>query len=218
MKSIKISKCFITGGGVIFSEEYFDLIFLDIDLKSEQNGLDIAKELRLKNKTSSIIIVTNLAQYAIKGYEIDAMAFCVKPLSYADFYMQMQKFTSRYENRTSFKVVIDEVTECKKIIIQSSDIYYIDIKKHYLEYHTKNGNYITRGNLKDCYNDIVNFYHERNIKNCPFFRINSGVIVNIAYITALDNDVVIVNENRLSVSRSNKKEFLSAFSEQIGDL
>lgn len=217
MKSIKKSKYFLTGG-VLFEDEYFDLIFLDIDLKSDLNGLDIAKELRRKNKTSSIIIVTNLAQYAIKGYEIDAMAFCVKPLSYADFYMQMQKFTSRYESRTSFKVVIDEASEGKKIIVKSDDIYYIDIQKHYLNYHTKNGNFTARGNIKDCYNSILGFYHDRNIKNCPFFRINTGVIVNIAYISALDNDVVIVNNNRLSISRSNKKEFLSVFSEQIGDL
>ena len=56
----------------------FDLIFMDIDLGIE-NGMDAAREIREFDRSTPIIFVTNLAQYAVQGYEVKALDFIVKP-------------------------------------------------------------------------------------------------------------------------------------------
>jgi two-component SAPR family response regulator len=48
-----------------------------------KNGIDIAKELRLKNKDVNIAFVTDLAQMAVKGFEVDAVDFIIKPVEYS---------------------------------------------------------------------------------------------------------------------------------------
>lgn len=60
------------------------MVFMDIQMP-KMNGIDGAVELRKLDKTVSIIFITNLVQFAQKGYEVDAVSFLVKPVSYFDF-------------------------------------------------------------------------------------------------------------------------------------
>lgn len=59
----------------------FDLIFLDIEMPY-MSGMELAKHIREYNKVSVIIFVTNMKQYAVNGYEVGALDFVVKPVSY----------------------------------------------------------------------------------------------------------------------------------------
>ncbi len=61
---------------------------MDIDLPGI-NGMEAAQLLREENATTPLIFVTNLAQYAVKGYQVDALDFMVKPVGYGDFAMRM---------------------------------------------------------------------------------------------------------------------------------
>lgn len=71
-------------------EPAFDLIFMDIDLGIE-NGMDAAREIREFDRSTPIIFVTNLAQYAIQGYEVNALDFIVKPFTYGSFSLRMDR-------------------------------------------------------------------------------------------------------------------------------
>lgn len=197
--------CFSSGEAFLASEEIYDLVFFDIQLNEKLNGMETAKKFRLKNKDTSIIFVTNLGQYAIDGYEVEALSYCLKPLSYADFNMKMKKFMSRYSTKASMKIAIDEV-DGSKVVIESKDIQYIEIIKHYLSYHTiqnqKEG-YKTRGKIAQAYQQL------EGLSN--FYMINSGVIVNMQHITKIDDNVVCVGSAELPISRSRKKAFMIAF-------
>lgn len=83
----------------------YDFVFMDIMLPIE-NGLDISREMRKQNFSGEIVFVTNMCQYAIMGYEVDALAFLVKPISYFQFENIMNKAV-------------------KKILIQRSDDYIV---------------------------------------------------------------------------------------------
>ena len=61
-----------------------DLILMDIDLPGI-SGMEAATLLRSYDSETPLIFVTNLAQFAIKGYEVDALDFVVKPVGYHDF-------------------------------------------------------------------------------------------------------------------------------------
>ena len=69
----------------------YDIIFLDIGMEG-RNGLEVAKELRARDYKSLLIFCTNLEQYAINGYEVDAMGYLIKPVGEYAFNKNMKKY------------------------------------------------------------------------------------------------------------------------------
>ena len=67
------------------SGEYFDILFLDIQLPY-MSGMDLARKLRQKDAQLPIVFITNYAQYAIEGYEANAYRYLVKPLKQKDVF------------------------------------------------------------------------------------------------------------------------------------
>ena len=63
------------------SHQPCDLIFMDIDMPGI-TGMEAAQALRAHDEKTPLVFVTNLSQYAVKGYEVDALGFLVKPVSY----------------------------------------------------------------------------------------------------------------------------------------
>ena len=59
----------------------FDIIFLDIEMP-RLGGMPTAERIRQLDPEVVLIFVTNMAQYAIRGYEVDALDFVLKPVSY----------------------------------------------------------------------------------------------------------------------------------------
>ncbi len=72
---------------------------MDINLPN-QNGLDAAAALRAFDKVTPLVFVTNLARFAVRGYEVDALDFIVKPLAYENFWFRMDRIIRRIERRT----------------------------------------------------------------------------------------------------------------------
>lgn len=68
----------------------WQLVFMDIEMPNI-DGLDAAKRLRAIDEGVQIVFVTNMAQYAIQGYEVRAMDFIVKPVEYGSFFMKMKR-------------------------------------------------------------------------------------------------------------------------------
>lgn len=84
--------------GEEFLKDYkcvFAVVFMDIQMP-KKDGMEAAVELRRKDKNVSIIFITNLVQYALKGYEVDAVSFLVKPVSYCDFSLKFRKALDIY--------------------------------------------------------------------------------------------------------------------------
>ena len=60
-------------------EQQFDIVFLDIQFSQGMDGMNAARQLRKTDPSVLLIFVTNLAQMALHGYEVDALDFVVKP-------------------------------------------------------------------------------------------------------------------------------------------
>ena len=76
--------------------ETHDIIFLDIQM-GKLDGLETARLMRKINQESILIFVTNMAQFAIKGYEVDALDFIIKPASLASIVYVMDKAMKRLD-------------------------------------------------------------------------------------------------------------------------
>lgn len=92
--------------GLFFLEQYhqneFDIVLMDIAMP-QMNGLETAKRLRTVDKNVCLIFITTLAQYAIKGYEVDALDFLIKPVRFDLFSIKLEKAIKRVnKNKESF--------------------------------------------------------------------------------------------------------------------
>lgn len=196
--------------GVSFLKDYsfsYDFIIFDIDMP-QMSGIDTAKELRKKDSNVTIMFVTNMPQYALEGYSVEAVDYVLKPLSYPDFRLKMKKAT-RYILRNSVKKVTINTTEEGLITVDSSDIYYVESKLHYIYYHTQKGIYKMRAKLTEV-EDILLPYH--------FARSGGSFLINLAYLEKIDGNEIVIAGETLPLSRRMKASLMSAFTKYIGGI
>ena len=196
--------------GVSFLKDYsfsYDFIIFDIDMP-QMSGIDTAKELRKKDSNVTIMFVTNMPQYALEGYSVEAVDYVLKPLSYPDFRLKMKKAT-RYILRNSVKKVTINTTDEGLITVDSSDIYYVESKLHYIYYHTKKGIYKMRAKLTEV-EDILLPYH--------FARSGGSFLINLAYLEKIDGNEIVVADETLPLSRRMKASLMSAFTKYMGGI
>lgn len=121
-------KISIYNDGDSFLKDYkkdADLIFMDIELgKNKINGMEVSKKLREFDNNVLLIFVTNMSQFAVEGYEVDAIDFIVKPLNYYSFKMKIEKACRIIGKEASSKNKMISVENGTKNIM-SSEILYI---------------------------------------------------------------------------------------------
>lgn len=193
---------------VLFLERYkasYDIILMDIEMP-HINGMDAAKKLRDMDKSVALIFVTNMAQFAIKGYEVDAFDFIVKPLSYFNFALKLERVVERIKTREEIKlaVTVDDATR----FIRAVDIYYIEVIKHSVIYHTVNGTFESYGTLKKI---------EPILGGAGFAKCNNCYLVNLRYVSGVKGFTVTVGKEELQISHPKKKEFLRALNIYLGE-
>ncbi len=195
--------------GLDIVEQYtgdYDIIFLDIEMK-HSNGMEIAEKIRQKDKTVIVMFITNMAQYAIKGYAIDALSFLLKPVPYFAFSQEFKRSIEKLDARAESYIIVNTVNGIVKILTR--DINYIESMKHTLIFKTKSGEISMRGVMKEMEKKLIKY---------NFFRCNNFYLVNLAKVTAIQGDYAIVAKDELKISRGRKKPFLEALTAYVGEV
>lgn len=173
-----------------------DVVFMDIEMPF-LNGMDAAKKLRQSDPSVPLVFITNLKQYALNGYEVEAMDFLVKPVAYAAFSTMMGRVCARLALCTDKEIFIQNAQGGVKIKI--SDIFYVEVIKHYVIFHTPRGEVKMWGSLSDI---------EMRLPADRFARCNNCYLVHLAYATRLEGNDLYVGGDVLAVSRGKKQEFM----------
>lgn len=182
-----------------------DLMFLDIRLP-DQLGIETARRIREKDSRVMIVFVTNLTQYAIEGYSVQAFDYIVKPISYEPFAAKLERAVRVLSYRQT-GVVLDIKTREGGLRLTSDMIHYLEVFDHDLLIHTDDGVIKQWGSLSK---------YEKQLEGAHFARCNSCYLVNLKYVRGVYGDEVVVGEDRLSVSKSRRKEFLQALAQYKG--
>ncbi len=178
----------------------FDIVFMDINFQNDMDGIRASHKLRERNNKTLIIFVTSFSSFAVKGYEVEAFDFIVKPVVYVDFALRMTRAIKRVNINKPAGVVIRNGAAVKRLDV--NEIKYIEIFKHKLIYHTTKGDIESYGTLGAV---------EEELPENIFFRCNKYAIVNFRYVKNIDGGALTVDGEVLSLSRSKRKECIEAF-------
>ena len=181
----------------------FEIVFMDIELP-DGNGMDVVQKMRETDKTTLVIFVTNLAQYAVKGYKVRAFDFIVKPISYYNFSLNFPSALECLQANKDMEIWIK--TKEGKVRLFASRIVYIEVMKHYLTYHTKDGNFTVLGSIDNVADEL---------KGSSFSFCNRCYLVNLKYVTQVVQMQTMVDGEWLQISRRKRTDFLKDLNDYL---
>ena len=179
---------------------------MDIEMKFI-DGMTAAEEIRKVDSTVAIIFITNAPQYAIRGYEVGALDYILKPVSYFTFSQKFGRAVAKLKKRGSRKAITVPV-KGGVMRMDLSDVYYIESEGHNLIYHTKDGSSVSSGTMKAV---------ETAMEGMDFSRINKCYLVNLEHVDGVQDKYAIVHGDRLLVSRPRMKQFMQELTRYWGE-
>jgi DNA-binding LytR/AlgR family response regulator len=184
----------------------FDIILMDIEMKL-MDGMTAAEEIRKLDQEVVIMFITNMTNYAIRGYQVDALDYVLKPVSYFAFSQKLGRAIGRMNKRPARIISIDLPSGVKKLDIDN--IFYIESEGHNLNFYTTGGDFTIRAKIKD---------FDEQLSDYNFFRSNKGYLVNLKYVDGVENGSCIIAGKQLLISRSRKNDFMSALTDYMASL
>ena len=184
----------------------FDLVILDIDMPG-LNGMETARQLRGQGDNVVLMFVTNMSQYALEGYEVEAVDYVLKPVSYQDFTLKLRKAQRYISQNRDTQIALHTTNGI--VLLMVSQVIYVESALHYLVYHTTTSDYRVRGSISDA---------ESTLPHGQFSRCNTSFLVNLKYVKALERDEVLMNpdNHRLKISRGRRGTFLDQMGRYLG--
>lgn len=198
-------RTFSDGAQLVFDyRPDYDILLMDIEMP-KLSGMDAARQVRALDPAVTILFVTNMAQYAIEGYSVQAKAYLLKPLNYYGFALEMQGAIAALQRRGSDFVLLN--TDDGVVKVPESQIAFIETDGHDLVFHSLNTLYRTRMTMKEA---------DHRFSGRSFARCSVSYLVNLAYVTSVTADTVTVGGSALPLSRNKRRDFLSALTEYVG--
>src|SRR6185437_6990556 len=187
----------------VLHKEKVDLIFLDIQMPGI-NGLQFLKTL---SNPPMVILVTAYSEYAIEGFNLNAVDYLLKPFSFERFLKACNKAQEFHNLRTAtgketelpdylFVWVTYNLTK-----ISIPDVLYIEGMKDYVKIFLRNEKrpVITKLNLKAI---------EEKLKGYRFVRIHRSYIASVDKITSVKRDLICIGDVELPLSDNYKTEVM----------
>ena len=171
----------------------YDLVVLDIEMP-ECDGISVARALRAKSDQVAIVFLTSHVEYALKGYEVQALRYLTKPLSGEKLAEVISYLTEQQKKEKKLLVRTEEDT----VAVRISDILYLEAQNQNIRIVTRQNVYQQRYNLRD-YEKELSAYH--------FVRAHRSYLVNLSYISRISNrQIWMDNGENLPLSRTREKQ------------
>ena len=179
----------------VLHREPVDLIFLDIQMPG-LNGLQFIKTLQ---QPPMVIFVTAYSEHAVEGFELNAVDYLLKPVSFERFMKACNKAYERFSLQQKTPVKDDKpgyffvYVEYNQVKITVEEILYIEGMKDYAKIYLSSSNrpVITKMSLKNI---------EEKLSGYRFVRIHKSYIVSADKVTAIKRDLICIGNTELPLS------------------
>ena len=207
-KNQKISVALFPDGEDIVTDysAEFDIILMDVEM-TFMDGMTTAERIREKDNEVVIIFITNMPQYAIQGYKVDALDYVLKPISYFAFSQRIDRALTRVKKKEATYITVAQKGGKKKLNVDK--ICYVEVRDHDLIYHSTKGDIVTKSSMKEA---------EDTLGGTKFFRCNRCYLVNLEYVEDFRGNDVTVASDVIQVSRARKKAFMDALNDYMNEV
>lgn len=180
------------------------LVLLDIQMPGI-SGMETARLLREKLPEVELVFITSLTGYALESYEVAALDYLVKPVSYPRFCRSIDRVWRRIAQQEENILTVKNTDGVFRIRVK--DLVYVEVFSHRLVLHTAQQELSYSGTLTAL---------EKRL-GTSFFRCHSSFLINLEQVTQLDGNEVVLGENRLPVSKYRRKALLTALAACWGE-
>ena len=161
--------------------------------------------IRRRDPEVLIIFITNRSDYAVRGYEVDALDYVVKPVEYFSFSQKLDRAISRRGRNRDQHIVIHSDGGIYKL--SASQILFVESERHNVHFYTTTGRFVSRMNMHEV---------EDLLRGFGFYRCGKGYIINLDKIDSFSDGVCRIGSYNVPVSRAKKKEFMNVLADHMG--
>lgn len=184
----------------------YDIVLLDIEMQ-DIDGMETARRLRERDEKVCLLFVTYLANFAVQGYSVHALDFLVKPVSFENFGMKMERALIAADRARKKEIFLPTAEGNRRVRID--ELCYVEVMNHTLLYHTKAGVISVRGSIREC---------EERLAPYDFARCNKSFLVNMNEVTEIRRSEIRVGGDLLPIGSSRRQDFLRQLAEFMGEI
>lgn len=180
----------------------FNLLFLDIEIPGEMNGINVAKQIYAKDPYLSIVFVTNYSAFACAGYEVNALRYLMKPIKSDRVNECLDIVWGKVRVMSERDILVYEGNTI--ISIPLEDFMYAESKGHYLRVVTsQKREYMSRCKLSDFLTEV----NSEIIVKC-----HRSFAVNIMYVNKIKKtEITMTDREIVPLGKSYENQFYSSF-------
>lgn len=186
----------------LISTSQVDLVFLDINMP-ELTGIEMINSVA---HSPLVVFVTAYSNYALKGFELDAVDYILKPVAYEKFLKASQKAYKLFKLFKGHDLAVEDdfiyiKVDKKYIKVEIADILFVEGLKDYIRIHTQKEKYVTYLSL----NKII-----KTLPPNKFMQVHKSFIVATTAIAVVDGNTIQINNERIPIGRSYKDAFFES--------
>lgn len=195
---------YASGEALLASGKAFDMVFLDYQMPG-MDGMEVARALRRRNLTCSIVFVTSYPQFVFEAFEVQPYRFLPKPITPVQIEVLMNTFIAQQKQLAPIIVVNDS----EQKVVHAKDILYLE----------GNGKYCIIRTMEETYNSSKTLaqVHALLPQHC-FYRSHKSYVLNLYSIDTFDRDVATLTNGEIAqIGRSKIGEFKRVYKQFIKD-
>ncbi|TFH38563.1 MAG: response regulator transcription factor [Bacteroidia bacterium] len=188
----------------VISEKRIDLVFLDINMPGI-SGLSFAKSI---NREIKIIFTTAYREYAVEGFDLRAVDYLLKPISFERLLQSVNKYLDENSAGLAAKKTESENEKSNHIFVKSErkmvkicfdEVKYIESVGDYIRIWLNDRSVVTRESISSI---------EARVPRDEFIRTHRSFIVSVNGIDSFTSEYVEIGKNQIPVSRSYRDDVL----------
>jgi len=172
------------------NREKVDLIFLDINMP-DINGMQLLQTL---SPRPLVIFTTAYSQYAVESYELSALDYLLKPVTFERFLLAINKAAAALSSRNAAGMDEGATVFIKSGVqtfrVKVSEIIYLEKVGNYITVHLKDGKILIRENMSDIF-DLL--------PAADFIRVHKSYVVGIRHISMIEVHQLIVSGEKIPI-------------------